>query len=147
MAMTDGIGAADPASLAAALVASLEQALLAAERLLGALEPAASRRPGGATSPVPGRARAGYVGAGQAPVPLEPPATRPARGAGVAPGLSPREAEVLGLLAAGHSNRRIAQILFLSPRTVQRHAANVYLKIGAHCRAAATAYALRHGLA
>ena len=36
--------------------------------------------------------------------------------------------------------------LCLSPRTVQRHVANVYLKIGAHCRADATAYALDHGL-
>ena len=62
-------------------------------------------------------------------------------------GLSPREAEVLRLLAAGGSNHEIARALFLSPRTVQRHVANVYLKIGAHNRAAATAYALRHGLA
>jgi DNA-binding NarL/FixJ family response regulator len=54
---------------------------------------------------------------------------------------------VLRLLAAGHSNRRIAQALFLSPRTVQRHVANFYPKIGAHCRAQPTAYALRHGLA
>ena len=54
---------------------------------------------------------------------------------------------MLGLLATGQSNRRIAQVLCLSPRTVQRHVANVYLKIGAHCRAEATAHALRHGLA
>jgi len=62
-------------------------------------------------------------------------------------GLSRREAEVLGLLAAGRSNHEIARALFLSPRTVQRHLANAYLKIGVHNRAAATAYALRHGLA
>ena len=62
-------------------------------------------------------------------------------------GLSPREAEVLGLLAAGRSNHQIAAALFLSPRTVQRHVANVYLKIGAHNKAEATAYALRHHLA
>lgn len=61
--------------------------------------------------------------------------------------LSRREAEVLRLLAAGQSNGQIAQALFLSPRTVQRHVANVYLKIGAHCRADAVAYALRHALA
>jgi DNA-binding NarL/FixJ family response regulator len=54
---------------------------------------------------------------------------------------------VLGLLATGHSNRRIAAALSLSPCTVQRHVANVYPKLGAHCRAEATAYALRHGLA
>jgi DNA-binding CsgD family transcriptional regulator len=61
-------------------------------------------------------------------------------------GLSPREAEVLALLAAGQSNGQIAAALFLSPRTVQRHVANLYLKIGAHNRADATAYALRHHL-
>ena len=62
-------------------------------------------------------------------------------------GLSAREVEVLGLVAAGDSNTDIACALYLSPRTVQRHVANVYLKIGAHNRAEATAYALRHGLA
>ncbi|MGN6701094.1 MAG: helix-turn-helix domain-containing protein, partial [Thermomicrobiales bacterium] len=62
-------------------------------------------------------------------------------------GLSRREVEVLRLLAAGQSNHAIAEALFLSPRTVQRHIANVYLKIGAHNRAEATAYALRHRLA
>jgi DNA-binding CsgD family transcriptional regulator len=39
--------------------------------------------------------------------------------------------------STGHSNRRIAAALYLSPRTVQRHVANVYLKIGAHNRAEA----------
>jgi DNA-binding CsgD family transcriptional regulator len=62
-------------------------------------------------------------------------------------GLSRREAEVLGLLAAGRSNHEIARALSLSPRTVQRHIANAYLKIGAHNKADATAFALRHGLA
>jgi ATP/maltotriose-dependent transcriptional regulator MalT len=62
-------------------------------------------------------------------------------------GLSRREAEVLRLLAVGRSNGQIAAALFLSPRTVQRHVANLYLKIGAHDRAAATAYARRHRLA
>jgi len=61
--------------------------------------------------------------------------------------LTMREAEVLRLLAAGRSNRQIAQALFLSSRTVQRHVANLYLKIGAHNKADATAYALRHRLA
>ena len=161
MATTNGIGAADPASLAAALVAPLEQALLAAERLLGALESLTSDRAGAATFLAPGRALAGWGSAlpgraaasDEARAPLEPPATWPACGAtapampvATPPGLSRREAEVLRLLAAGHSNRRIAQALFLSPRTVQRHVANVYLKTGAHCRVEAAAYAIRHGL-
>ncbi|HEX5166476.1 MAG TPA: LuxR C-terminal-related transcriptional regulator, partial [Thermomicrobiales bacterium] len=44
-------------------------------------------------------------------------------------GLTPREVEVLRLIAAGHSNRQIADTLFLSPRTIERHIANIYLKI------------------
>jgi DNA-binding CsgD family transcriptional regulator len=76
----------------------------------------------------------------------------PARGAEVHPepypdGLTAREAEVLGLLAAGKTNKQIAAELFLSVSTVQRHVANTYAKIGAHGRAEATAYALRKGIA
>lgn len=62
-------------------------------------------------------------------------------------GLTAREAEVLGLVAGGRTNRRIAAELVLSVSTVQRHVANVYAKIGAHGRAEATAYALSKGLA
>lgn len=61
-------------------------------------------------------------------------------------GLTEREAEVLGLLAQGLSNKEIGVLLHLSPRTVERHVAKAYRKIGAHRRAAATAFALRHGL-
>ncbi len=62
-------------------------------------------------------------------------------------GLTAREAEVLGLLAAGKTNKQIAARLVLSVSTVQRHVANVYAKIGAHGRAEATAYALSRGIA
>ncbi len=62
-------------------------------------------------------------------------------------GLTAREAEVLGLLAGGRTNKEIASALVLSVSTVQRHVANVYAKIGAHGRAEATAYALRRGIA
>src|SRR5215218_1652682 len=62
-------------------------------------------------------------------------------------GLTRREAEVLGLLAAGHSNKEIAAELFLSERTVERHITTVYRKIGTHRRTEAMAFALRHGLA
>jgi predicted ATPase/DNA-binding CsgD family transcriptional regulator len=62
-------------------------------------------------------------------------------------GLSPREAEVLRMIAAGRTNREIAEALFLSVRTVERHITNLYAKIGARGRADATAFALRHGLA
>jgi DNA-binding NarL/FixJ family response regulator len=60
--------------------------------------------------------------------------------------LTPREAEVLRLIAAGRSNQQIADQLVLSLRTVERHITNLYAKIGAHGKADATAYALRHGI-
>jgi len=53
-----------------------------------------------------------------------------------------REVEILDLIAAGCSNREIADTLVLSVRTVERHITNVYTKIGARNRADATCYAL-----
>jgi DNA-binding CsgD family transcriptional regulator/tetratricopeptide (TPR) repeat protein len=61
-------------------------------------------------------------------------------------GLTEREIEVLRLIAAGKSNREIAEALVLSVRTVERHVTNLYGKIDARGRADATAYALTHGL-
>jgi DNA-binding NarL/FixJ family response regulator len=57
-----------------------------------------------------------------------------------------REAEVLRHLAGGRTNSEIAGELHVSARTVERHVANIYAKIGARGRANATAYALTHGL-
>ena len=62
-------------------------------------------------------------------------------------GLTPRELEVLQLIAGGETNAEIAHRLGLSVHTVERHAANLYRKIGARGRADATAYAVRRGLA
>jgi LuxR family maltose regulon positive regulatory protein len=80
---------------------------------------------------------------------IEMPPAEPARTANPA-GLSAREMEVLGLIARGRSNQEIAEDLFLSVRTVERHISTIYEKLGAHgkaARATATAYALKHGLA
>ncbi len=62
-------------------------------------------------------------------------------------GLTPRELEVLRLVAQGGSNAEIASALDLSIHTVERHVANIYRKIDARGRADATAYAVRRGLA
>jgi predicted ATPase/DNA-binding CsgD family transcriptional regulator len=62
-------------------------------------------------------------------------------------GLSEREKEVLRLVARGQSNAEIATELVLSVRTVEKHVANIYAKIGARGRADAATYALRNGLA
>jgi predicted ATPase/DNA-binding CsgD family transcriptional regulator len=61
-------------------------------------------------------------------------------------GLTARELEVLRLLAAGGSNREIADALFVSPRTVQVHLANIFSKLDVHSRAAAVARAYELGL-
>jgi DNA-binding CsgD family transcriptional regulator len=61
-------------------------------------------------------------------------------------GLTAREVEVLGLVAAGRTNRENAAALVLSVPTVQNHLANIYRKIDARNRADATAFALRHRL-
>jgi DNA-binding NarL/FixJ family response regulator len=61
--------------------------------------------------------------------------------------LSPRELEVLVLVATGRSNQQIADELVISRNTVQRHVSNIFDKVGAANRAEATAYALRRGLA
>lgn len=61
-------------------------------------------------------------------------------------GLSPREVEILRLVAAGDTNRAIAQALTISGRTVDRHVSNIFAKLDVSTRSAATAYAYEHGL-
>jgi DNA-binding CsgD family transcriptional regulator len=60
--------------------------------------------------------------------------------------LSDRELEVLRLVAAGRSNKEIADALVISPHTVARHLQNIYVKIGVPSRTSATAYAFEHAL-
>jgi DNA-binding NarL/FixJ family response regulator len=52
----------------------------------------------------------------------------------------------LALVAAGHSNRQIAQALFISPKTVSVHISNILAKLGVHTRVEAAAIAHRLGL-
>ena len=62
-------------------------------------------------------------------------------------GLTPREAEVVHLVAAGHSNAEIAAALFISVPTVKRHVANVLAKLDLPSRSALNTWSHRHGLA
>ncbi|MEU1513786.1 response regulator transcription factor [Streptomyces sp. NPDC005811] len=60
--------------------------------------------------------------------------------------LTPREEEVLKLVAEGHSSKEIAEMLFISVKTVHRHRANLLHKLGLHDRLELTRYAIRAGL-
>jgi DNA-binding CsgD family transcriptional regulator len=61
-------------------------------------------------------------------------------------GLTGREIEVLRLVAAGKTNRAIADELGISEKTIARHVSNIFMKLGLSTRAAATAYAYKHKL-
>ena len=60
--------------------------------------------------------------------------------------LTPRQAEVLRLLARGWTNAQIADELFLSRRTVHAHLREIFRKLDVSHRSAATRYAMEHGL-
>lgn len=83
----------------------------------------------------PGTVRAVLVASGQAAPAVERP-----------DGLTVREAEVLTLIARGLQTKQVAGRLDLSPKTVDSHIQNAYRKIGVSTRAAATLYAMEHGL-
>ena len=61
-------------------------------------------------------------------------------------GLTPREIEVLILIARGGSTRQVAQQLTITPKTAETHIERIYAKTGATTRSTATLFALQHGL-
>src|SRR5205823_1070411 len=71
--------------------------------------------------------------------------TRGKRRAGPA-GLTPREIEVLALIARGASTRQVAQRLSITPKTAETHIERIYAKTGASTRSTATLFAIQHGL-
>ena len=60
--------------------------------------------------------------------------------------LTPRQIEVLRLVARGMTNAEIAEVLFLSRRTVHAHLRSIFHKLEVGHRSAATRYAIQHGL-
>ncbi|MEU5155908.1 response regulator transcription factor [Glycomyces sp. NPDC021274] len=63
-----------------------------------------------------------------------------------APSLTPRESQVLGLIAKGQTNRQIARALGVSEKTVKTHVTNLLRRIGAADRTQAALWAVRHGI-
>jgi HD-GYP domain-containing protein (c-di-GMP phosphodiesterase class II) len=102
--------------------------------------------PDAAAKELRGEVRAGRLDADAVTAVLAAAGHRvPRRRTGVA-GLTPRELEVLRLVARGRSTREIASELVLSHRTVEHHIENIYTKAGVRTRAAAAAFALQHRL-
>jgi DNA-binding NarL/FixJ family response regulator len=60
--------------------------------------------------------------------------------------LTPRETQIVKLIAEAHSTKEIAEMLILSPKTVERHRANILEKLGMKDRVELTRYAIRRGL-
>src|SRR5207237_3686275 len=61
-------------------------------------------------------------------------------------GLTPREIEVLELIARGASTRQVAQRLAITPKTAETHIERIYAKTGASTRSTVTLIAMQHGL-
>jgi DNA-binding CsgD family transcriptional regulator len=148
---------------ALAETACLRQDLERAARLFGAADdlraeigapiPPCERgdRDGGVAAAREGLGEASFAAARGRPATLEEavaPATRdrPGRASSLPHGLSAREAEVLGLVAEGLTDRQVANRLYLSPRTVGQHLRNVYRKLGVASRTAATRAAIERDL-
>jgi len=71
---------------------------------------------------------------------------RRSRSDALEPELSPRELEVVKLIAEACSNEEIAEQLVISRKTVERHRANILEKLGMHDRVELTRFAIRRGL-
>ena len=142
-------GSGYPRGLAATALSLPDRMLAAAVCYQSSCEPRPYREemsPGAATRRLQQRVRAGELdpvaveavlhAAGR---PAQRPTSRPA-------GLTPREIEVLCLVARGASNKEIAAALVISEKTARNHVERTYAKIGVSNRIGASMYALRQGL-
>ncbi len=98
----------------------------------------AGRRLPGAQAVIEAAALADAIAAAVPAAPSDP---------GTSAGLSPRERDVLRLVAAGRSDREIGEALFISHRTATTHVSHILAKLGVASRAEAASWAARHGLA
>ncbi|ORW74102.1 HD domain-containing phosphohydrolase [Mycobacterium saskatchewanense] len=142
-------GSGYPRGLDAGALGLPDRILAAAVGYQSACEPRPYREempPGAAARRLRGRAQSGQLD----PIAVEAvlhAAGQPARRANLRPdGLTPREVEVLRLVARGASNKEIAASLVISEKTARNHVERTYAKIGVSNRIGASMYALRHGL-
>ncbi|GAA2057648.1 response regulator transcription factor [Catenulispora yoronensis] len=120
----------------AATRADIERAVKAAAAGQAILDPAVQRQLLAAATATPA-----------APATSPAPAPESEAATPAADDLSPREADVLRLIAAGHSNREIAKKLFVGEATVKSHINRIFTKTGCRDRAQAVQYAFTHGYA
>ncbi len=124
-------------------IAEISRAVQAAAAHQGLLDPLVQQQLLAAATARPAPASQGPE-AGELIPPARPQSTPPAT---LPDDLTPREAEVLSLIARGLSNREIAAELFVSEATVKTHINHLFSKIDARDRAQAVHYAYTHGLA
>jgi HD-GYP domain-containing protein (c-di-GMP phosphodiesterase class II) len=122
--------------------------LAAADAYHAMIEPRAHRpamSPADAAAELAREARAGRLDADVVTVIIEAAGQRAPRLERPA-GLTAREAEVVAMLARGLQTKQVARALGISVKTADRHVQNAYRKIGVSSRAAATLFAMEHGL-
>jgi DNA-binding CsgD family transcriptional regulator len=105
-----------------------------------------ARSPEEAAAVVRGEVAAGHLDGEAVDVVLRAAGHRVRRRREWPAGLTPREVEVLRLLARGLSNKEIAELLVISRKTAGSHVEHIYAKIGASNRARASLFAMKHGL-
>lgn len=103
-------------------------------------------RPDQAAAALRSEVRLGHLDSAAAEAVLGSAGHRTRRAAGGPSGLTPREVEVLVLLARAASTRQIARELGIAPKTAGNHIERIYAKIGATTRGAAALFAMQHGL-
>ncbi|MCV7343961.1 HD domain-containing phosphohydrolase [Mycolicibacterium rhodesiae] len=142
-------GSGYPRNLPGAALGMPDRVLAAAVAYQSALEPRPYRAaldPAAAARRVRDRIRTGELDEVAAEAVLHAGGHRSRRTAIRPDGLTPREIEVLCLVARGASNREIAAALVISEKTARNHVERTYSKIGVSNRIGASMYALRHGL-
>jgi HD-GYP domain-containing protein (c-di-GMP phosphodiesterase class II) len=124
--------------------------LAAADAFHAMTEPRPHREPmtlDAAAAEIRGEARAGRLDGDAVTSVLAAAGQAPRRRRDGPAGLTAREVEVLRLLARGLATKQIASALVISPKTADSHIQHIYSKVGVSTRAAATVFAMRHGLA
>jgi DNA-binding NarL/FixJ family response regulator len=125
--------------------AEIGRAIEAAAAGQAVLDPTVQQRLLSAATRSPGPANEGLADTG--PTGTGAPGRAPGQAAPGAEDLTPREVEVLRLIAAGQSNREIARTLFVSEATVKTHVNRIFAKTGSRDRAQAIHYAYTNGYA